>query len=246
MPEEELNDNNPEMNDPPENVSDEEASADQQQAAGAETESGSENIEEPTMDESSALGADESSSDAEESTAESSETEEESSPDDTGELSQEEIDKAFEAVNGSGAETGAENAGQADANIDDGVADTQSGPGVQSEIQQSDGEFNVVRSKEFEDFGKPESGKGDQRIEMLLDVTLPIAIELGRTSMPIQDILNLGPGSVVELNRLAGEPVDLLVNDKLIAKGEVVVVDENFGVRVTNMVSQEERLKSLR
>ena len=92
---------------------------------------------------------------------------------------------------------------------------------------------------------KPELVGSDQKIDMLLDVTLPISIELGRTSMPIEDILNLGPGSVVELNRLAGEPVDLLVNDKLIAKGEVVVVDENFGVRVTTMVSQEERLRSL-
>ena len=106
-------------------------------------------------------------------------------------------------------------------------------------------EINVVKTKQFDDFGKPKLTGEGQNINVLMDVTLPISIELGRTSMRIQEILHLGPGSVVELNRLAGEPVDLLVNNKLIAKGEVVVVDENFGVRVTHMVSHEDRLKSL-
>ncbi len=92
-------------------------------------------------------------------------------------------------------------------------------------------------------------GKGNEgepnNLQLLLDVALPISIELGRTSMNIQDILNLGPGSVVELNKLAGEPVDLLVNKKVVAKGEVVVIDENFGLRVTSLISPEDRLKSL-
>lgn len=82
-------------------------------------------------------------------------------------------------------------------------------------------------------------------IDLLLDVKMPVAIELGRTEMAISEILNLGPGSVVELNKLAGEPVDLLVNGKVIARGEVVVVDENFGVRITLLMSPQERLKSL-
>jgi len=82
-------------------------------------------------------------------------------------------------------------------------------------------------------------------IDLLLDVKMPVSIELGRTEMPISELLTLGPGSVVELDKLAGEPVDLLVNDKIIAKGEVVVVDENFGVRITMLMSPEERLKSL-
>lgn len=89
--------------------------------------------------------------------------------------------------------------------------------------------------------GKPET----QNIDMLLDVHLPVSIELGRTRMSISDILSLGPGSVVELNKLAGEPVDLLVNYKIVARGEVVVIDENFGVRVTNLISPTERLKAL-
>ena len=82
-------------------------------------------------------------------------------------------------------------------------------------------------------------------IELLMDVDLPVSIELGRTKMAIADILALGPGSVVELNKLAGEPVDLLVNYKVVARGEVVVVDENFGLRVTQLMTPEERLKAL-
>jgi flagellar motor switch protein FliN/FliY len=114
------------------------------------------------------------------------------------------------------------------------------------EIESGDAaEVNKVSAMDFEQFPKIQQPKTPHNIDMLLDVTLPISIELGRTSMPIQDILNLGPGSVVELSKLAGEPVDLLVNNKMIARGEVVVVDENFGIRVTSMVSQEERIKSL-
>lgn len=85
----------------------------------------------------------------------------------------------------------------------------------------------------------------NNNIDLLLDVKMPVAIELGRTELPIAELLTLGPGSVIELNKLAGEPVDLLVNNKIIARGEVVVVDENFGVRVTSLLSPEERIKSL-
>lgn len=102
-----------------------------------------------------------------------------------------------------------------------------------------------VSSAEFQQLQQP-AGKGETRnIELLLDVNLPISIELGRTKMAISDILALGPGSVVELNKLAGEPVDLLVNGRIVARGEVVVVDENFGVRITQLLTTEERLKVL-
>ena len=103
----------------------------------------------------------------------------------------------------------------------------------------------VVEKPSFEQLRAEDKEQG-RNINMLLDVTLPISIELGRTNMAIEDILSLGPGSVVELDKLAGEPVDLLVNNKLLAKGEVVVVDENFGVRVTSMVSPQERIRSLK
>lgn len=73
--------------------------------------------------------------------------------------------------------------------------------------------------------------------EMLVDVPLKVTVELGRSEMTVQDILNLEKGSVIELNRIAGDPVDVFVNDYLIAKGEVVVVDDNFGVRITKIVA---------
>jgi flagellar motor switch protein FliN/FliY len=84
-----------------------------------------------------------------------------------------------------------------------------------------------------------------QNINLLLDVQLTLTVELGRTKQYVKDILGLGEGSIIELDKLAGEPVDLLVNNKLIAKGEVVVIDENFGVRVTDIVSPSERLSKI-
>jgi flagellar motor switch protein FliN/FliY len=79
-------------------------------------------------------------------------------------------------------------------------------------------------------------------LDLLLDIRLQLTAELGRREMTIREALSLGPGSVLELDKIAGEPVDLLVNNKLIARGEVVVIDENFGVRVTEVVSPEERM----
>lgn len=82
-------------------------------------------------------------------------------------------------------------------------------------------------------------------IERLLDVSLNVSVELGRKQMQIKEILELGPGKIVELDKLAGEPVDLMVNGKLLARGEVVVVDENFGVRITELVDPKDRIKML-
>ncbi|MEX1031004.1 MAG: flagellar motor switch phosphatase FliY [Paenibacillaceae bacterium] len=82
-------------------------------------------------------------------------------------------------------------------------------------------------------------------LNLLLDIPLRVTVELGRTQKVIKDILELSQGSIVELDKLAGEPVDILVNNKLIAKGEVVVIDENFGVRVTDIVSQWDRMQKI-
>lgn len=90
------------------------------------------------------------------------------------------------------------------------------------------------------------SSSGRPNVDMLLDVPLNVTIELGRTRLSIRRILELGPGSIIELDRLAGEPVDLLVNDKIVARGEVVVVDEYFGIRILSLISPEERIKQLR
>jgi flagellar motor switch protein FliN/FliY len=87
---------------------------------------------------------------------------------------------------------------------------------------------------------------GNKALDLLMDIELPIVIELGRSQMSLKRILELGPGAIVEMDRLAGEPVDILINGKVVARGEVVVVDENFGVRILSLVSPEERLKLLR
>lgn len=84
-----------------------------------------------------------------------------------------------------------------------------------------------------------------QNIQLLMDVSLPVTVELGRTKMLIKDILELGKGSLIELEKFAGEPVDILINGKLIARGEVVVIDENFGVKVVDILSPVERLNGL-
>ncbi|GGN90412.1 flagellar motor switch phosphatase FliY [Saccharibacillus kuerlensis] len=89
-------------------------------------------------------------------------------------------------------------------------------------------------------------GQADENnLGLLMDIPLKVTVELGRTRKQIKDILELSQGSIVELDKLAGEPVDILVNNKLIAKGEVVVIDENFGVRVTDIVSQWDRIQNL-
>ncbi len=99
---------------------------------------------------------------------------------------------------------------------------------------------------QFDEFGpsRATDGKGRQ-IDLLLDVELDVTVELGRKIMLVEDILRLGKGSVVELNKLAGEPVDILVNGKKLAEGEVVVVEDHFGVRLTHLINPRERIKSL-
>lgn len=94
--------------------------------------------------------------------------------------------------------------------------------------------------------GDGEMQAGGKNISMLMDVEMDVTIELGKADLSIKKILELAPGSVIELDRMAGEPVDLVVNNKVVAKGEVVVVDENFGIRIVSLVSPEDRIKSLR
>ena len=95
----------------------------------------------------------------------------------------------------------------------------------------------------FASVGKPAGAAND--INMVLDIPVQLSVELGRTKVPIKYILQLGQGSVVELDALAGEPMDVLVNGYLIAQGEVVVVNDKFGIRLTDIVTPSERLKRL-
>ena len=112
--------------------------------------------------------------------------------------------------------------------------------------QASQSSGTSVHPVQFQPFDADGGPQGGTNLDLLLDVSLRVSVELGRTDLAIKDVLALGPGSVVELDKLAGEPVDILVNDRLIAKGEVVVVDENFGVRVTDIVSPQKRIGKLR
>lgn len=84
-----------------------------------------------------------------------------------------------------------------------------------------------------------------RNLNLILDIPLRVAVELGRTKMVVNDLLNLGQGSVIELSKLAGEPMEVLVNDKLVARGEAVVVNEKFGVRLTDIISPSERVEQL-
>lgn len=86
----------------------------------------------------------------------------------------------------------------------------------------------------------------DPKLELLYDLQLPVSIELGRTNMLIRDILKLGRGSVIEFDKLVSEPVDILVNGKKVAAGEVVVVDKHFGIRITTLVDPSERIKGIK
>jgi flagellar motor switch protein FliN/FliY len=82
-------------------------------------------------------------------------------------------------------------------------------------------------------------------LDFILDIPLEISVELGRTKIPISDLLQLGQGSVIELTKMTGEPLEILVNQKLVARGEVVVVNDKFGVRLTDIISPAERVKQL-
>lgn len=91
-----------------------------------------------------------------------------------------------------------------------------------------------------------QSGVKDRNLNLILDIPLKVTVELGRTKMPVSELLNLTQGSVIELMKLAGEPMEVLVNDKLIARGEAVVVNEKFGVRLTDIISPSERIEQLK
>ncbi|QDK39057.1 flagellar motor switch protein FliN [Bdellovibrio sp. NC01] len=90
------------------------------------------------------------------------------------------------------------------------------------------------------------NGQKDRNLNLILDIPLKVTVELGRTKMPVSELLNLTQGSVIELSKLAGEPMEVYVNDKLIARGEAVVINEKFGVRLTDVISPAERVEQLK
>jgi len=103
----------------------------------------------------------------------------------------------------------------------------------------------AIQPAELAALGIGQPSTSSSNLDLLLDVPLRVTVELGRTEMTIREVLALGPGSVVELSKVAGEVVDILVNGKLIAHGEVVVIDDMFGVRVTDIIPPAARVRSL-
>jgi len=102
-------------------------------------------------------------------------------------------------------------------------------------------EENNGKNDEMDDYGSE-----PQDIDFILDIPLELSVELGRRKMLVNDLLQLGQGSIVELDKLAGEPLEIYINRKLVARGEVVVVNEKFGVRLTDIITPMERVRSLR
>ncbi|RDH87196.1 MAG: flagellar motor switch protein FliN [endosymbiont of Escarpia spicata] len=110
---------------------------------------------------------------------------------------------------------------------------------------QAEGEADAAKTAEFEVLKEDGSKDDSVNLDAILDVPVVISMEIGRTKINIRNLLQLNQGSVVELDRLAGEPMDVLVNGTLIAQGEVVVVNEKFGLRLTDIISPSERVKRL-
>lgn len=116
------------------------------------------------------------------------------------------------------------------------------------EAQEIDADKTVtvqpVKFASFEDLGQTQ-GEINKNLDILLDIKLQLTVELGRTELPIKKVLELTRGSIIELEKVAGEPVELYANGKLIAHGEVVVIEDNFGLRITSITEPDERLKGI-
>ena len=120
----------------------------------------------------------------------------------------------------------------------------------QAEQQESEKSKDAGKKDKFPDLDFPSDSTIysplDPKLELLYDLQLPVSIELGRTNMLIREILRLGRGSVIEFEKLVSEPVDVLINGKKVAEGEVVVIDKHFGIRITTLVDPTDRLRSVK
>ena len=116
---------------------------------------------------------------------------------------------------------------------------------TQQQATPEEAKFEELKTEKPDKDEKPEQSSAKD-IGFLLDIPLELAVQLGKTKMLIKDLLQLGQGSVIELDKLAGEPMELLVNNKLVAKGEVVIVNERLGIRLTDIISPSERIKQLK
>ena len=157
------------------------------------------------------------------------------------ELSQEDIDRL---MSGGAAQT--ERKAEKDSGQDQLAEEWARALEAGEEIEEGKPLNRTAEKAQFEELHENRGSGHSAELEFILDIPLEVTVEMGRTRMLINDLLQLGQGSVIELNRLAGEPLDILVNNKLVARGEVVVVGEKFGIRLTDIVSPMERVKRLR
>lgn len=132
---------------------------------------------------------------------------------------------------------------------DEALADEWAAAMEESGDTPSDDEAEDVQKQQLEQFSSTAGGgefdENNPNLDVILDIPVTISMEVGKTEIPIRNLLQLNQGSVIELDRLAGEPLDVLVNGRLIAHGEVVMVNEKFGIRLTDVVSQQERVQRL-
>jgi flagellar motor switch protein FliN/FliY len=130
---------------------------------------------------------------------------------------------------------------------DSGTGDTTDAedPWAAALEEQAVAEAQAAPVEQLNDSSKPKAGS-DMNLDMVLELPVTISMEIGRTKISIRNLLQLSQGSVIELDRLAGEAMDVLVNDTLIAHGEVVVVNDKFGIRLTDVISADERIRKLR
>lgn len=113
-------------------------------------------------------------------------------------------------------------------------------------VPPADGDTAVAEFDNLVDESGAAGGGVEQKLDLILDIPVTISVEIGRTAMNIRNLLQLNQGSVVELDRLAGEALDIMINGTLIAHGEVVVINEKFGIRLTDVISKSERIKRLK
>ncbi|HOK06402.1 MAG TPA: flagellar motor switch protein FliN [Syntrophales bacterium] len=152
-------------------------------------------------------------------------------------MEQNEIDALLKDIE---QETGQEGKGKSDDELTwDDVAE-------EMKLSQQPARKTEVNAVSFEEVKKTDGPAGNLDLNFILDIPLNLTVELGRTRMLISELLQLGQGSVVELTKLAGEPMDVFINNRLIARGEVVVVNEKFGVRLTDIISPAERVNKLK
>jgi flagellar motor switch protein FliN/FliY len=127
------------------------------------------------------------------------------------------------------------------------MAAQNAAPGAADDKEADAGKTDYERAR-FMDLSTDDAGygAGEPNLDVILDIPVTLSMEIGRTEIPINNLLQLNQGSVVELDRLAGEPMDVLINGVLIAHGEVVVVNEKFGIRLTDVISPAERIRKLK